>query len=70
MLGRIVLAVVVAVVVGLVCMGLLGPLLVGMHVPPAVIVGAFLVTYGWTLGILAGLWYYFSGATFGPLNRT
>jgi site-specific recombinase len=63
LLGRIVLAVVVAIVVGLVCMALLGPLLVAMHVPPAVVLGNFLVTYGWTLGILAGLWYFFSGTT-------
>lgn len=67
-IGRAVLAVVVAVVVGLVLVGLLGPILVALAVPPAVVVGEFFVRYGWVLGILAGLWFYFSGAGF-PLIR-
>jgi hypothetical protein len=62
MLGRVVLAVVVAVVVGLACM-LLGAILTSLAVPIAVTIGAFLVQWGWVLGVLAGLWFFFSGRT-------
>ena len=68
MIGRVVLAVVVAIVVGLLCMYLLGPILVSLGVPIAVIVGEFFVKWGWTLGVLAGLWYFFSGQSW-PLSR-
>ena len=64
MIGRIVLAVIVAVVVGLVLAALLGPLLVTIHVPIAVTIGGFFEDWGWVLGILAGLWYFFSGGVF------
>lgn len=65
MLYRIIGAVIVAIVVGLVCMYLLGPLLLAMAVPPATILGNFFVKFGWTLGILAGLWYWISGTAWG-----
>lgn len=58
MIMRIVGAVVVAVLVGLVCVALLGPLIEHLPGPFAAIVGAFLITYGWVLGILAGLWWW------------
>ncbi len=61
MIGRIVIAVVVAVVVGLLCVGLLGPILVSLAVPIAVTVGRFFEKWGWVLGVLAGLWYFFAG---------
>ena len=61
MIARLVLAVVVAVVVGLVLVGLLGPILVSMAVPIAVTVGDFFVRYGWVIGILCGLWFFFQG---------
>ena len=61
MIGRLVLAVVVAVVTGLVLVGLLGPILVSLHVPVAVTVGEWFVAYGWVLAVLAGLWFWFSG---------
>jgi hypothetical protein len=61
MIGRIVIAVVVAVVVGLVLVALLGPILVGLAVPIAVTVGEFFVRYGWVLGVLCGLYYFFVG---------
>ena len=63
MIARLVLAVVVAIIVGLVCMYLLGPILVSLAVPIAVVVGDFFIKWGWTLGVLAGLWYFFSGST-------
>lgn len=61
MIARIVIAVVIAVIVGLLCVALLGPILVGLHVPIAVTVGRFFVVWGWVLGVLAGLWYFFAG---------
>ncbi len=67
MIGRLVLAVVVAVLVGLVCIFLLGPLLVTLPAPVAIIAGGFLIQWGWVLGLLAGLWYYFSGAPLPPM---
>jgi len=60
---RIVLAVVVAVVVGLALTALLGPILISLAVPIAITVGDFFVKYGWVLGVLAGLWFFFTGRT-------
>jgi hypothetical protein len=38
--------------------------------PVAQIVGEFLITWGWILGLLAGLWLFFSGASIGiPWRR-
>lgn len=56
----LVLAVVVAIVVGLVCI-LIGKVLASINVPIATTVGGFLEQYGWALGVLAGLWYFFTG---------
>lgn len=61
MFSRIVLAVVVAVVVSLACI-LVGGILASLGVTIAVTVGVFLKSYAWVLGVLAGLWYFFSGA--------
>jgi hypothetical protein len=61
MISRLVLALVVAIVVGLGCTFLLGPILASLPVPIAGFVGGFLETWGWTLGVLAGLWKFFSG---------
>lgn len=63
MLSRIVLAVVVAVIVTLACV-LVGGILITLQVPVAVTVGAFLKGYSGVFGVLAGLWFYFSGASF------
>lgn len=65
MIGRIVLAIVVAVIVGIVLIGLLGPILVSIKVPIAVTVGHFFVDWGFVIGVLAGLWFFFSGGSFG-----
>lgn len=64
MIARLVLALVVAIVVGLGLTALLGPILVSLAVPLAVVVGEFFVKWGWVLGVLAGLWFLFSG---GPI---
>jgi hypothetical protein len=60
MIARVVLAVVIAVVVGIVLVGLLGPVLVTIKVPIAVTVGRFFEDWGFVIGVLAGLWYFFS----------
>lgn len=62
MIRKLVLAVVVAVVVTLLCV-LLGSLLAALQVEVAVVVGGFLKTYSAVLGILAGIWYYFTGGS-------
>ena len=58
---KIILAVVIAVVVGIVLVGLLGPILITVKVPIAVTIGDFLEAWGFVIGVLAGLWYYFAG---------
>lgn len=61
MLSRLVLAVVVAVGVGLVCI-LVGTLLAVIKTPITITVGDFLRTWGWAIGLLAGLWHFFGGS--------
>lgn len=61
MISRLILSVVVAVAVTLLCM-LVGGLLVTLDIGVALVVGGFLEHYAVALGILAGLWYGFSGA--------
>lgn len=62
MLSRLVLAVVVAVVVTLAC-ALLGAILSSLDVTIAVTIGGWLKQYDAVLGILAGLYWFFSGRT-------
>ncbi len=59
MLRTIILAVVVAVAVTLGCV-LLGAILAAVNVSIAATVGAFLQRYSGAIGILAGLWYFFT----------
>lgn len=63
MIGRIVLAVVVGVLVFLVCF-LVGGLLADLKVSFAVTIGDFLRNFAAVLGLLAALWYFFSGRSF------
>jgi hypothetical protein len=63
MLSKLVLAVVIAVIVTLGCY-LLGGILITLTVQIAVTIGDWLKSYGAVLGVLAGLWYYFSGFSF------
>jgi hypothetical protein len=60
LIARLVLAVVVGVVVYLVCL-LVGPLVADLKVSFAVTIGGWLVQYAGVLGLLAALWYFFSG---------
>jgi len=62
MLSRIILSVIVAVVVTLACY-LVGAILTTLRVDIAVTIGVFLQSWGSVIGILSGLWYFFSGST-------
>lgn len=59
MIQRLVLAVVVAVVVTLGCL-LLGALLGALGVGVATTIGSFFTNYATVIGILAGLWHFFT----------
>lgn len=61
MLGRIVLAVIVGVAVTLGCI-LVGGILVALRVALASAVGGFLQQYAGAIGVLAALFYFFSGS--------
>lgn len=63
MIGRVVLALVVAIVVWLVLTAFLGPVLVSLKVPIATTIGDAFINYGYVIGVLAGLWYFFAGST-------
>lgn len=62
MLKRIILSVIVGIAVALVCL-LLGALLITIKVDFAVAIGEFLNQYAGVIGLLAGIWYYFTGQT-------
>ncbi len=68
MIVRLILAAVVMVVVGLVCI-LLGSVLATLKVPVLTTIGGFLEAWGWVLGFLAGVWYFFAGGSFPGFNR-
>lgn len=63
MIWRIVQAVIVAVVVGFLLVVLLGPIITMLQVPIAVFVGGVFVQWGWAMGIVAGLWFFFAGGS-------
>lgn len=62
MLRKLILAVVIAVIVTLACY-LLGGILDSLKIQIAITIGDFLKNYGAVLGILAGLWYFFTNGT-------
>lgn len=59
MVRKIILALVIAVAVGLLC-SFLGAILLTTNSALLAAVGAFLKSYSELLGLLAGLWFYFS----------
>ena len=63
MIARVVLAVIVGVVVFLACV-LIGGLLSDLKVDFAQTVGGFLQTWAAVIGLLAALWYFFTGGSF------
>ena len=64
MIETLVIAVVVAIIVGALLVYLLGPIIKSLPAPIAQIVGSFFVTWGWGIGLLAGLLYFFGGRGF------
>lgn len=60
MIELIVLAVVIAFVVGLLLSEVLPLFLNLLKVELAVAIGGFFSKWGWPLGVAAGLWYFFS----------
>lgn len=62
-LTRLIIAVIVAVVTGIVLAALLGPILLTLNVPIAETIGKFFLAWGFILGVIAGIWYYFTGST-------
>lgn len=60
MFVRAILAIIVAVAVALICI-LLGGILNSINAPIIEPIGEFLHNWGWVIGALAGLWYFFSG---------
>lgn len=62
MIVRIILALIVAVAVGLACL-FVGAVLGSIGAPFTDAVASFLARWGWAVGGLAGLWYFFTGQT-------
>jgi len=60
---RIIQALLIAVVVGLLCI-FGGGIIVTLQAPIAVSIGGFLVQWGWVIGVIAGAWFYFGGGAF------
>lgn len=66
MLARLLIAVAVFVVVGLVLVYLLGPLLVALGIPLVAILGHFFIQWGWVLAFAAAVWHYFGAESWWP----
>lgn len=67
MIEAIVIALLIAVIVGALLVYLLGPIIVSIPAPIAGIVGNFFVKFGWFIGLIAGLWWFFTGGHFPKL---
>lgn len=59
MLEAIIIAVLVAAVVGFLLVVVLGPILSMLKVPIVVFFGGILVSWGWAIGVVVGLFYFF-----------
>jgi hypothetical protein len=64
MLEAIVVAVLIAIIVGALLVYLLGPIIKTLPAPIAQIAGNFFVTWGWGIGVLVGLLWFFTGGSF------
>jgi hypothetical protein len=60
MITRIAQAIIVGVAVGLLVL-FLGVILSAFGIPPLSTIAGFLIQWCWVIGILAGLWQFFSG---------
>ncbi len=67
MLEAIIVAVLVAAVVGFLLVVVLGPVLNMLKVPIAVFIGGILVAWGWAIGVVVGLFWFFEHGGFGKL---
>ena len=67
LIWKIVIAVVIAALVGLVLSQLLGPVLTSTNIPIIEVVGRFFAEWGWVIGVIVGLLWFFRG---GPLFST
>lgn len=65
MIEAIIVAIVVAALVGLLLVGLLGPILNSVGIPIVSVLGAFFVRWGWVLGVLIGVLWFFGGSLLG-----
>ena len=63
MIEHIVIAVVIAVIVGLLCI-FGGRILKSLSVPPAVTVGGFFEEYAWPIGVLVGIVWFITNGSF------
>lgn len=67
MIEAIVIALLIAIVVGALLVYLLGPIIKSIPAPVATIVGDFFTQFGWFIGLIAGLWWFFTGGHFPKL---
>lgn len=65
MLSRIALSIIVGIAVSLLCV-FVGGLLITVEIALVAATGAFLNTFAGLLGLLAALWYFFSGYAYWP----
>jgi hypothetical protein len=65
----IVIAVIIAIIVGALLVYLLGPIIKSLPAPIAQIVGNFFVTWGWGIGVLVGLLWFFGGGSILGIHR-
>ena len=66
LIEAIIIAVVLAVIVGALLVYLLGPIIKTIPAPIAQIIGDFFVRFGWAIGLLVGvIWFFFGGSLFG-----
>ena len=59
-LGKAIVAIGVAFIVGIVLVGLVGPAIASLA--GVAFVGKFFIVYGFGIGIVAGIFYYFRGS--------
>lgn len=69
MIEAIVVAVIIAVVVGGLLVYLLGPIIKSIPAPITQIVGDFFVRFGWVIGVIAGLLWFFGGGSFAGFGK-
>lgn len=64
MIEAIIIAVLIAAVVGFLLVVVLGPILQMLKVPIVVFIGGILIAWGWAIGVVVGLFYFFDHGGF------